>query len=339
MTSSRIRYSQPCAPRCAGQQAGFTLVELMVAIVLILLIVLVATGVLLASKSSFATNDSVSQLQDQSRFGTYVLRRLSEQAGYEDYTNPNGSNRASDAVTDAAALIAAATPCYSVDVCGINNRRVNANQVINGAAGRTGTFTDGQGNSITTDTLVIRFQGRSLPTDVTQPDGSMIDCAGNGQAAPMPNSSAVSSRAISVFYVDYSATTGEPELMCSYIGTTGAVGSISLVRGIDTFQVLYGLDTNDDSVPEAYVRADQIPAAAAAAGVTQQTMWRRVRAVRFGMILRGPVGSGPASDGNTRVLYPLGAQAAGEPSGTFAVPNDRRLRRVVTFTVMLRNNL
>lgn len=331
---------RPSRPTPALRHQGFTLVELLVAMTLILLIVVVAAGVFLASKASFSTNDSASQLQEQARFATYVLRRLGEQAGYEDYTNPNISTRASDSATDMAAVIAASTPCYSADVCGFDNRRVSADQVVNGNAGRTGSFVDAQGNPIRTDTLVIRFQGRSLPTDATRPDGSMIDCVGNARAAPLPGTPAASSRVISAFYVDRSTVTGQPELYCSYLTEAGAPASpVPLISGVETFQVLYGLDTNDDSVPESYVRADQVAAAAAAAGITAQAMWSRVRSVRFGMVIRGAVGSGPSADGATRVLYPLGAQLAAEPSGTFTVPNDRRLRRTVTFTVMLRNNL
>jgi type IV pilus assembly protein PilW len=70
-----------------------------------------------------------------------------------------------------------------------------------------------------------------------------------------------------------------------------------------------------------------------------QNNWRRVRAVRIGMIMRGPEGS--AIDRAAQTLYPLGIKlVSGDDSfSTFVAPADGRLRQEVTFTVHMRNYL
>jgi type IV pilus assembly protein PilW len=67
-----------------------------------------------------------------------------------------------------------------------------------------------------------------------------------------------------------------------------------------------------------------------------QNNWRRVRAIRIGMILRGPKGS--AISQVAANLFPLGASfaAADDAFSTFPAPADGRLRQEVTFTVHLR---
>ncbi|MDO5652938.1 MAG: PilW family protein, partial [Brachymonas sp.] len=79
--------------------------------------------------------------------------------------------------------------------------------------------------------------------------------------------------------------------------------------------------------------------------------WVNVRAIRLGMVLRGARGSSQSSDypqdangcGIAGRLYPLGCSfvqgvVGADPSLAFAPPNDGRMRRVYTTTLMLRNN-
>jgi type IV pilus assembly protein PilW len=311
--------------------AGFTLIELLVSIALVLVVLVVASIVFLGSRQSFTTNDNASQLQDSARFATYILRRLAEQAGFQNYTtlDPSGNPVIVTRVTDQLlAQVPPGTPvCAIADICGFNNRRMRVTEVAAGSAGSSGSFTDASGNPVTTDTLVIRFQGASLPTDNTKPDGSMINCAGIAQSSPL--SSALAERSVSTLYVS-PGTTGEPELTCSYLGTGGGAATVPLIRGVESFHVLYGIDNNADSVADQFVRADQI---------TTLNQWQQVRAVRFGMIIRGPVGSAPPLAGPL-TLCPLGQTAGGacvDTTTTFNVPNDTRMRRVVNFTVYLRN--
>ena len=63
-------------------QAGFTLIEIMVAVTIGLFIVLALTGVFINMKSAFTAQDQLSELQDSERLALTVLTTTVESAGY-----------------------------------------------------------------------------------------------------------------------------------------------------------------------------------------------------------------------------------------------------------------
>lgn len=84
MKSTRVISDFPmCKATCAMRQqhAGFTLVELMVALVLGLIVVGGVISVLLSNQQSYRTNQALSQLQDNSRTAFELLARDIRQAG------------------------------------------------------------------------------------------------------------------------------------------------------------------------------------------------------------------------------------------------------------------
>ena len=148
--------------------------------------------------------------------------------------------------------------------------------------------------------------------------------------------------------------------MCSRSNTGDApYDTQPLVQGVENFQVLYGVDgvapgntvvpiaAAPDSIPERYLRADQLTVAGN--DIATYANWRRVRSIRIGVVLRGAPGS--AVDRTSQTFNPLGV-SKGSPSGTpgsafadntndpgtvFAAAADGRLRQAMTFTVHLRN--
>ncbi|HEY1103074.1 MAG TPA: prepilin-type N-terminal cleavage/methylation domain-containing protein, partial [Burkholderiaceae bacterium] len=66
-------------------QAGLTLVELMVSLVISSFIVIATTSFFVSSSRSRDTQDAASQLQDNARFITEVITRNLQQAGYQNY--------------------------------------------------------------------------------------------------------------------------------------------------------------------------------------------------------------------------------------------------------------
>ena len=193
----------------------------------------------------------------------------------------------------------------------------------------------------------------------------MIDCSGN-PIRDVPSDS--TDRSISVLYVAISPTDNEPALFCAS-GLAGAVAAGQpLIQGVENFQVLYGVDrvtpnaaptvvpantdlpsvdARDDAVPDRYLRADQITVSGNT--VATNANWRRVRSIRIGMVLRGPVGSAP--DRTSQTFYPFGKAKASstgtdgsafastdDPGTIFSPTTDGRLRQVVTFTIHLRND-
>ena len=318
-----------------AKQAGLTLLELLVAMTLGLLIVLAAAAALLVSRQGFFAVDAASQLRDNARYAQSIVQRVGVQAGFkninmlvppppEDPANP-----------------------FEPSVFGINNAKRSTSTAWD--AGSTWGTSDAGKNS---DILVLRAHVSTTTGEVGSPsDGSMIDCLGE---AP-PVTSELDGGFFNILHVQASSA-GEPALMCTRAAAGGGFEAQPLVQGVESFQVLYGVDNvvpntaptgATDSVPDRYLRADQLTVTGNDAATYAN--WRRVRSLRIGMVLRSQPGS--AVDTASQAFYPLGtsrssasgaigsafAHATNDPGTVFTPPVDRRLRQVVTFTVHLRN--
>ena len=209
--------------------------------------------------------------------------------------------------------------------------------------------------------LILNYQtsvGNQLtPGAVITSDGGIIDCSGTRVTA-IP--SAATDRVVSVFHVAVGAD-GEPSLMCSSGTNVGGVTTLQiaqpLVRGVENFQVLYGVDGVTANVATAatvtptwvatnYLRADEIVVPSDVPNTNIN--WGRVRNIRIGLVMRGPVGSNP--DSITQTFYPLGMgknsssgadgsalASASDINTSFTPALDRRMRQSTNFTVHFRN--
>jgi type IV pilus assembly protein PilW len=327
-----------------SRQKGVTLVELMVAMALGLLIALAAAASLLISRQGFTAVDAASQLRDNGRYLQSLTQRLGVQAGYRDI------RFATDTTAKANQSYGAGSP--PPNVFGLNN------------ASRTSTATWDAGTTRTSgqvgygsDILVLRHQTSSSTPDATTSDSTMIDCAGVASTA-IPTG--LDDKLVSILHVGVGSD-GEPALLCSRSDTGAAPYDVQpIISGVENFQVLYGVDgigpgnttvpipsTSADSIPERYLRADQLTVAGNDAATYAN--WQRVRSIRIGVVLRGPPGS--AVDSTSQTFYPLGvskgstsgttgsgfANNTTDPGSVYTPTVDNRLRQVVTFTVHLRN--
>jgi type IV pilus assembly protein PilW len=182
------------------------------------------------------------------------------------------------------------------------------------------------------DVLAVRFPGAA---------GGAVDCAGFPAAA--------GEEGWSIFYVARNGE-GEAELRCKYRGDAHWSAD-ALVTGVDGFQVLYGVDTDDppDGVANRYLNASAVDALdAALAGLgeaefNRRTHWKRVVGVRVGLLLHGsrPTRAAPGSM-RYDLLGAAYADAAGEDDPGSSLDEARmtsdlrrRERRLFTFTVAL----
>jgi type IV pilus assembly protein PilW len=317
----------------ATRERGFTLVELLVAMAISSVIAIAAVSALIVSRQGFVTVDAASQLRDNARFTIDLIQRLGVQAGYEDFIY---------ATTNRLVNVAGIASNPDASVAGFNNAIPSATDPFNAATTRTAGL--GYGS----DVLILRYQASETFPGSGISDRTMINCAGNPSTAIPINRD---DRMTSVLYVDISQ--GEPSLMCSTGPSTGQ----PIIQGVENFQVLYGVDNvipntapvagaTTDSVADRFLRADQMVVPSDPVGTNAN--WRRVRSLRIGMVIRGPIGS--AQDSTAQTLYPLG-QAKGSSGGSagsamssttdagtiFSPGADSRMRQVVTFTVHLRN--
>lgn len=341
-----------------NKQRGFTLVELMVALALSLLVVAAAVSALLVSRQGFTSVDAASQLRDNSRFSADFITRLSVQSGYKDVAFVDTTKQSLFKSTGVTADPDPSIFGFKNALAGTATDPLNTtNDSRNsGCSGSVGT--DCANGS---DILVMRYQTGAKNTESTEVDNAMFNCAGVPQNATPTSSSDVIE---SMLYVSRpTANSPEPTLMCSYRNSSGSAWASAptpLVQGVESFQILYGTDGvvpntvpvaaaangtaptagQPDTIPERYLRADQLTVA----GNTKATNenWRRVRSLRIGLIVRGPIGSAQAPAAQR--LYPF------SPSGTLANPpaafsstyldianTDTRARQVFTFTVYLHN--
>jgi type IV pilus assembly protein PilW len=91
MMAAGQRGGRAAFPKSAGPgrpQAGFTLVELMIALTLGLLVVGAAIAVLLSNRQSYTTNNSLSQVQDNSRIAYELLARDIRETGLTGCGDP-----------------------------------------------------------------------------------------------------------------------------------------------------------------------------------------------------------------------------------------------------------
>ena len=322
------RTARPFANRHpARRQAGLTLVELMVAVVIGLIVAAAAVAALLVARNGFTTVDSTAQLRENARFTSDLIQRLTVQAGFEDV-----AERGFSVVPPAEKPPA---------IQGYDNSILEISDLPNGLANgsrssRCGSITDTSCVN-GSDVLMIRFWGTSRGNPNVA-DGSMINCAGVGEPEG-------TDRATSIFHVVRSAS-GEPTLACTYLDTAGVWQTVPLVPGVEAFQVLYGVDNvvpgnapsgTTDSVPDRYLRASQLVVAGDSAATLAN--WRRVRSLRIGLLFRGPVGAAQDRDA-TAVTYDVlgdGFSVSADTLSQLAVPADGRLRQAMVFNVHLRN--
>lgn len=295
-------------------QQGLTLVELLVTLVLAGLISIAAATLFSVATSSYRTVDAGQELQDNGRFALEVIGQAARLAGYQNYTQRNGSGD-----DNSRQMVTTSFPT----VRGYNNAKTSATGTNDGDGV---TDNGGYNNS---DTLAFRFHGSSKLDDPITADGSMIDCLGFAQNYPA-NADDV---ALSLFSISVDAS-GEPALQCTSRGNPSAAVLVRqtqpLIKGMESLQVMYGLDTTGDNIIDKWVSGQSV------------ANWLQVSAVRVGFIIRGPVGSlqAQSATASDNKLYPLGKEFTGTSTETglvYVSPNDGRLRRAYSATYKLRN--
>lgn len=327
------------------KQQGFTLIELLVALAVSTVVTLAAFSALIISRQGLTAVDSAAQLRDNARFSTDLMQRLGVQTGY---LSDRSISTPKQVVPDND-LTAPEDVCSSIlapNVCGFNNALVRAASPTGIPNTRGSNFLDGS------DVLILRFQPNETASGSGVSDGSMINCAGTPIVTPAIDSQ---DRVWNVLHVAL-GNDGEPSLFCS----VGPNNPQPIIRGVETFQVLYGVDNVTAGVAVAanapiansansYLRADQMLVPGNLEGT--QRNWERVRSIRIGMVLRGPVGSSPVVSNANTTYFPLGtgvSAVGGDRGSALSTPADvgtifrpgadTRLRQVITFTIHLRND-
>ena len=146
-------------------------------------------------------------------------------------------------------------------------------------------------------------------------------------------------RAESVVYYVGTSVSGEPALMRARANGNAYAASEELVEGIESLQLLFGLDSTTVMSPTA-PPAGNITTQAVASGVTSDAnatgaaQWRRVGQVQVGVLARSPARS-QAEAPTDAVHYPRALGVGFAPGST----RDGRYRTTYESTIALRNRL
>jgi type IV pilus assembly protein PilW len=311
-----------------SSQRGLTIIEMMIALAIGLLIMFTLTHLLLSGKTGYTTQDQIVGLQESGRYATEILSRAIRQAGYQDM-----SHNVQFVSTD-----------LSANVDGYDAMTLKKN-----TEGLTSPSSSGVVNG--SDVLALRFFG-----DGVDGSGAIINCAGLSVPAITSADSAEQDRGWSIFFVAKDGA-DEPELRCKYKTKTGW-NADAIARGVESFQVLYGVDLYGDGAPDQFINASEVDAldgklalvgnnaVARLTDLNRKTHWKKIRSIRFSLLVRG---SQKARDDALSDEYHLfgpeysrlhasadkGVQFSGK---TLPAVTRGHIRKIFTQTIQLRND-
>jgi type IV pilus assembly protein PilW len=251
--------------RRMNHQHGATLVELMIALTVGMLVLLLAAAVLVSANAAYLVQIEAAALDDAGRYALEIVTRAARQAAFVNWEREEAGQ---DQGTKPA-------PVGGLDAHSL--------------ARATDGIEDPLGDAVNgSDVLAVRFAGAG---PAAGGDGSVVDCAGFGVNQH--------EEGWSIFYVARNAA-GEAELRCKYRGNS-SWSADAIVAGIDSFQVLYGLDTDTpaDGVANEYVSANVLDGRDAALVLAaadpearererlRRTNWKRVTSIRVALVIHG----------------------------------------------------
>ncbi|MDQ0141642.1 PilW family protein [Cupriavidus necator] len=290
---------------------GFSLIELMVGMALGLIAAAAAGATLLAAHAAYLTTSDRVLVEERGQRALAILSTLLRQSGW-----PGEPASASAALPFAPPAVSGADNCGQPAIAAVP-------ACAKAAIGQS-------------DALLVRFSGGGLPSAPAQPDDTMTDCSGYPVAARVAGAEATAAYvAENLLYVAAGAD-GVPQLLCRYPARRNGLidgsgwTSGALVRGVESLQLRYGLEINQDGRAEHFKTASAVLALGDAG-------WQRVVAVQIAIAVRGDrPGSAAPVRGSGADPLALAGTAAGDLASAATAPAGTA-RRIFTATVRLRN--
>jgi type IV pilus assembly protein PilW len=324
---------------------GFSLVEMMVAITIALIVTGAVTLIFIGNKQSYTMQNQGARLQEAGRFAVEALVRDLREAG-----SLGGYDLAAGSVEGAVAPGACDAANWGLMV----NQRIYGLNDTNNDGTAAGNYTNA--NCIPNsryyggDVLIVR---RIMPVELAAADlvanGIYLKTdlgraqLFTGTTAPTKDFGTpafmypVVTRA---YYLDRGDKADKPcpdsgaskSVLSLYrlsATTTGGLTREQVIRGVEEFQVQYGIDDNADGTVNRFIDADG--ATFAAVDTNGIATWQKIIAVRLWLLLRAAcLETGYTNDNE----YNLGSKTFKAPSSEDKAGYRRQL---FTATVMLRN--
>jgi type IV pilus assembly protein PilW len=310
---------------------GFSLVELMVALVITLILLAGIGQIFLSSKKSYTLQDSLARIQESGRYAMDVLSQDLRRAGYW------GGNADVTAITGTEDQFAESGSCAanSTNWVRMLNRKVFG---LNDSRGTYGCLP--AATLPPQDILVVRYAapwqvgGTTTPTfldDHFYLRSSLFEgrlFKGSDEADNTISGAAAVRTAELIaraYYIDPATNTGTSKCGGGTVPSLYRLGLVNgvpvaeeVAYGVENLQVQYGIDTTDDGSVDSYVDAAADP---------NDAMWDQVVAVRIWLLVRAEC---PDTGYTNSTIYSM----AGADLPAF---DDSFRRKLYTSTVQLRN--
>ena len=314
------------------RQKGFSLIELMVALVLGLLIVQAALSLFLSSSRNYGQDQKIAALQDEMRFAIAQLTQDVEMAGFwAPLLNPGNITLHADLTIGSDCGPTAVTRWMYTDLTPL----AALDNVVSASAAAAG-FQCIASSEIKLDTDVLSIKrvaginmvGQTLNAnqiylDANASSGTLFKQPATGLGTTLANVWAY--QPVIYFIRPYSVRADEnplvPALCRKYLlsgpSTAPTMSTECIASGVEDFQVEFGIDSNADGAVESFLSS---PTA---------TQLGQTSLLRVSLLIRSSSADNGYSNAKT---YTLGNKAAFTPA-------DKYYRRVISSVIALRNPL
>lgn len=341
---------------CRKGQIGLTMIELMIALLIGAFLLTGILQIFISTRQTYRVGEGVSRLQENARFALELLTRDVRMSGFQGCATLKSVTPSVIASPQAPnPNPAIAVPNLSVAITGSNNVANNwsasacgaGNACVAGTDAITIQFAENCDGNLTgnmgvvnaniqisaANTCNIQAYDPVLIADCTAADLFIATGAANGvgvQTIAHANNQNSSNNLSKLYSTDaeimlfrsYSyfirtGAGGEPSLY--RLDNTRQAGTstnpIELVEGIENMQVSYGEDANNDNTADYYVPSNSV------------VDMGKVVSIRVSLLTRTTEANLASQDYD--ITY----------NGATTTPTDRRLRRIYTSTISLRNRL
>ncbi|HEY6644927.1 PilW family protein [Povalibacter sp.] len=261
---------------CSPNQAGVSLIELMVAVTIGAILIFGATQVYVDSRKTYETSEIVARLQETARYAIAVIEPDVRMSNYWGLVKGSGviANQAS----------ASEAPGGGPDNCGINHAR----DLLTNLEGTNNSYSlscdaYGAGAVESADTLTVRRAATTIAAATagtlqicsTRMMGRLFSDGGPCTAAPAGQ---VNDLIVNTYYVDRDSVQQEdaPALRRWSLAAGPSFSSQEIIPGVEDMQIQFGIDTTGTSaIASRYVNPGSLPTGAQIVAVR---IWILVRA-------------------------------------------------------------